>query len=266
MTCAYSAGALEAIHDHYKFRHPHVLIGASGSAGSCAYFVAGQSKVGRQIWCDLLTDGQMISYRKRPILNIDYLVNTVFKKTVPLDHEAVRHSQIQFLIPVINTETGLIRYVSNELDEEADVFKTLIAAKTVPVVAGGPQYIDDMKRHRYIDGDIAQQLNQHTRLAKQYGCDQIVVIDNETDYGLSMKLLLWIYYFFAGAGIRRAIKRGLRDHGRDIQDDERIVTLRPQQPLKMPGLSDKKERVERAYTMGYQDAVNHPRLKALLQS
>ncbi len=262
MTCAYSAGALEAIHDHYGFKTPHVLVGASGSAGNCAYYTAGQSKVGKDVWVDLLTDGQMISWRQWPILNIDYLVNTVFRKRVPLDHRAVAANRLKLLIPTTNAKTGLLHYFSNH-DKDFDIFSVLIAAKTVPIVAGRSVCVDGMCKHQYADGDIGQQLNHYTDLAKHYGCEQTIVIDNEAPYHLGMRALLTLYKTCSGKNMRRAVIRGLGDDSHTIQDDDKTIVLRPSQPLSMSALTDSREKVERAYDMGYADAVHNPRLQKL---
>ena len=263
MTCAYSAGALEAIHDHYGFRTPHVLIGASGSAGNCAYYTSGQSQVGRHVWCDLLTDGQMISYRQWPILNIDYLVNTVFRRLVPLDSYAVKHNPLELLIPTTNVDTGLLHYFSNH-EPDYDVFPVLIAAKTVPVVAGRSVCIDGVCKHRYADGDLAQQLNRHTRLAREYDCEKIVVIDSIVGEELKIKRAIKFYERYAPKAMKRAVERGLADDHNLIHDDESIITIRPTRNLEMGALTDKKTKVERAYDMGYADAVHNPLLQQLL--
>ena len=263
MTCAYSAGALEAILKHHGFATPKVLIGGCGGSGNCAYYAAGQSDVGRHIWTNLLTDGQMISWRRWPVLDLDYLVNKVFRKQVPLNVGKIKtNKHTHFFIPASNTKTGCLRYFSNH-DRDIDVFNVLIAAKTIPLVAGKFHCVQDNCKYSFADGDLAGQLHHHTRLAEDYGCEKIIVIDNQSSYGPGMFLAIHGYFLFAGKALKRALRRGFHDDHATITDTEHIITLRPSQPLKMGALTDKRAKIERAYDMGYQDAVNHPRLKEL---
>jgi predicted patatin/cPLA2 family phospholipase len=47
-------------------------------------------------------------------MNIDYLINEVFKKQDVLDVSNIYNSNIQFFVPVTNSKTGEIKYFNNK--------------------------------------------------------------------------------------------------------------------------------------------------------
>src|ERR1051326_2618384 len=94
MKCAYSVGVILALVEKYHLVKPDMVIGASGSTGTLAYFVAGQYQSIRNIWENLLSNKNFISYlRVRRIMDIDYLIDTVFKKQDILDVNKIKQSR-----------------------------------------------------------------------------------------------------------------------------------------------------------------------------
>ncbi|MFT7507189.1 MAG: putative patatin/cPLA2 family phospholipase [Acidimicrobiales bacterium] len=262
MRCAYSAGALRAIYKHYGFHTPHVLVGASGSAGNCAYFISGQNHVGRTIWCDHLSEGKMISFLKRPFLSVDYLVNTVFREYEPLNVRDIQNSEINLVIPVTNIQTGQIEYVTNKCTD-VDMHQLLIAAKTIPFASGKPTWIKGSSTDKYIDGDIAQELSQHVHATKKYNCDKILVIDNQQASSGLVKFFYLLHTMFMPRNVQRSMRRKIRSSKKDITSSETTIVMKPSQDLQMNGFTDTKEKLEHAYDLGYADACNHPSLQKL---
>lgn len=97
MKCAYSAGALMALVDKYDLTEPHVVIGSSGSAGTVAYFVSKQYEHIKNAWLNLLlTKGFISPWRICNIMDLYYLINTIFKDKAKLDINLLKSTPIKY--------------------------------------------------------------------------------------------------------------------------------------------------------------------------
>jgi len=175
MTCAYSVGSMLALKD-IGITTPAWAIGSSGSTGTLSYYVSGQYHCFRNIWEKLLSVKEFINFRRViRIIDIDYLIDQVFKKLDPLDVEAVKKSPTELLIATTNYKTGLIRYFSNR--ENVDIFEALRASKAMPVVYGKKIVLDG---EFYIDGALVGSIAVNMREALRRGAQKIIVIHNNT--------------------------------------------------------------------------------------
>ena len=111
MSCSYGVGALLALVEKFNFKKPAIAIAGSGSSGTMSYFVAEQYDSIRNIWTNLLSTKKFINpFRITKIIDIDYLIDEVFKKQDALDEEKIYNSKITYLIPATNVDTGEIEY------------------------------------------------------------------------------------------------------------------------------------------------------------
>ena len=85
MKCAYSAGALVALGEKLHITTPDILIAASGGVGNSFYYLAGQYADIRKAWSRYLPSRDFIRYFPFPNIRIDYLIDEVFKRLLPLD-------------------------------------------------------------------------------------------------------------------------------------------------------------------------------------
>ena len=93
MTCSYGAGSILALAEKYNLEKPDIVIAGSGNAGTLAYFVAQQYDSIFNIWSNLLATKKFIDLgRILKIIDIDYLIDEVFKKQAPIDEERVYSS------------------------------------------------------------------------------------------------------------------------------------------------------------------------------
>ena len=99
MSCSYSVGAIFGLMEKFNLIKPDIVIGSSGSTGTLAYYVAGQYNSIKNIWENLLSTDEFISFsRFKKIIDIDYLIDNIFKKQDKLDTDAIYQSKINFLI------------------------------------------------------------------------------------------------------------------------------------------------------------------------
>ena len=68
------------------------------------------------------------------IIDIDYLIDVVFKRQQPLDVKRLRESGMVFNVGTTSRDTGAVTYFSNK--DTVDFFDMLRASKAMPVAYG----------------------------------------------------------------------------------------------------------------------------------
>ena len=107
MRGAWAAGVLGFLHERGR-RQYDLVYAASSGALSAAYFVAGMRKPGLAIWhelaCKVVRKTNFL--RRKPIIDLAYLVDHVFRKHVPLSVEALQKAPTRFYIVLTDCLTG----------------------------------------------------------------------------------------------------------------------------------------------------------------
>src|ERR1700690_2672994 len=104
MRSAHGAGFLCALGTMLNITSPDVIVGTSGNAANSFYFIAGQYDFLKAAWTggNLSTSKFISLLRPTRVIDIDYLIDIVFKKELPLDTEALAHSPIEYYVPLTN--------------------------------------------------------------------------------------------------------------------------------------------------------------------
>src|SRR3989338_10270539 len=101
MRSAHGAGFLYALATQLGLTAPDVMVGSSGDAGNVLYFSAGQYESLKRIWTELLSTPKFISpLRFWRVMDINYLVDTVFKEQERLDTDALGLSAIRWFVSI----------------------------------------------------------------------------------------------------------------------------------------------------------------------
>ncbi len=141
-SCSYSGGALSALAQEQGLVRPDFMIAASGSAGSALYYLTGQYECIHRTWTQHICSPRFLSFRRmRKMMDIDYLVDTIIRKTEPLDLDKLAGVHTRFFIGVKNAATGKGRYISCR--EQLDIHEVLRAAKALPFFYGRKVKIGD---------------------------------------------------------------------------------------------------------------------------
>lgn len=167
---------------------PHVIAG-SWSAGTAAYFVAQQYDDMVWIWKDKLSTKDFINpYRISKVLDIDYLIDVVFKEQIPLDVDALLSSSIIFEIPVTNADSAVVDFKSPDVE---DIFELMRATKAVPWAYG--RSVELVDGHRYIDGSNSSWYELWLDRMMGLWYDAIIVVNNGVLMSdTAMKLYTWM--------------------------------------------------------------------------
>jgi predicted patatin/cPLA2 family phospholipase len=107
------------------------------------------------------------------VLDIDYLVDTVFKKTFPLDLMGLRSSKVEVVVPAVTYESGEVAYFSSK-DASLDWFEVLRAAKALPLVYNKKIKIGD--KH-YFDTPASSSWSLHIEKALAMGATHFLIVD-----------------------------------------------------------------------------------------
>ncbi|MCO6185225.1 patatin-like phospholipase family protein [Rhizobium sp. L1K21] len=129
------------------------MVGASASAGNVVYYLAmGDHHPGKEMWTTLLTDPRFMNfkgvgdlYRDQPLYDLDFMVETIFKKETPIDQSKVKHHKIQCFLPVQDSESEQIVYFTNRPVsddtrrdlrevEKLDLYEVIKAASAAPLI------------------------------------------------------------------------------------------------------------------------------------
>jgi predicted patatin/cPLA2 family phospholipase len=267
MRCAYGAGALLAIAEQYKIAEPDILIAASGSAGNSAYYLSEQWDSAANIWIQGVTSPKFISFRRRRILDVDYLIDEVFRKQHPFDIEKIKSKKTKWLLPVTRVRDGATVYLVPKRTEE--VYEYLRAAKAIPIVYGKTVTIDG---EEYIDGDFGSDTEDLERKALALGAKDIIVIENSPPEffrktkRINMNAIRIVEKLRRDAGMLRAVERELVEKAPVIAPKGYdIIRIAPSKNLHIATSEKSKLKVRTAFNLGYADARDNKELQKLLQ-
>jgi len=169
MRGAWAAGVLAFLHEQGR-RQYDLVYAASSGACSAAYFVAGMWEPGLTIWREHASKvvRKANFLRHKPIIDLAYLVDHVFRQHVPLSVEALQKAPTRFFIVLTDCQTGEPVYF-HARDER--VFAALRATSSMALATRGFDYVDGQP---FADGGVADPIP--IQRALQDGATDITVV------------------------------------------------------------------------------------------
>lgn len=169
MRGAWAAGVLAYLQER-GWRQFDLVYAASSGACSAAYFVADMLEPGLAIWRDLAFKVVHKSnfLRRKPIIDLAYLVDHVMRKRVPLSVAALQRAPTQFFIVLTDCETAEPVYF-HACDDR--VFAALRATSSMALATRGFDFVDGRP---YADGGVADAIP--IRKAIRDGATDITVV------------------------------------------------------------------------------------------
>ena len=169
MRGAWAAGVLAYLQECGK-RQYDLVYAASSGACSAAYFVADMWEPGLAIWrelaCNVVRKSNFL--RRKPIIDLAYLVDYVIRKRVPLSVELLQKMPTRFFIVLTDCHTGEPVYF-HACDDR--VFAALRATSSMPLATRGFDYVDGQP---FADGGVADPIP--LKRAIQDGATDITVV------------------------------------------------------------------------------------------
>src|ERR1041385_3131222 len=178
MRGAWAAGVLAFLHERGQ-RQFDLVYAASSGACSAAYFVAGMWEPGLTIWreyaCQVVRKTNFL--RRKPVLDLAYLVDYIFKQRFPLSVAAIQQPPTRFYIVLTDCRTGQPVYF-HARDER--IFDALRATSSMALATRGFDYVDG---HPYADGGVSDPIP--IRRALDDGATEItLVLTHSADFRL----------------------------------------------------------------------------------
>ena len=266
MRCAYGVGVLTALVEEYSVTKPDILIAASGSAGGAAYYLSGQYRETISAWLSLLPSKRLISFRRRRVLDVDYLVDEIFKKRHPFDFEALAATKTLLIFAATRAKDGKTIYLKVPRDKR--IYEYLRAAKAVPIVYGKRVVIG---KSEYIDGDFGSDTEDLVEKAFSLGAQDVVVVENSPleflrkEKRMTMRALRTIERWEKNAGMLQAVKRELTEKvPMKAPKGCTLVRIAPLKDLRIGTLENKTLKLRTVFNVGYADARDNKGLQRLL--
>lgn len=263
MTCSYTAGYLGALAKEHGFTNPDIVLAGSGSAGTASYFVARQYDDVTSIWSDLLSTKDFIDpLRVERIIDIDYLIDTVFKKEKPLQEENIHRSVIKFFIAATNSVTGKVEYFSNK--DELDWFEVMRATKALPIVFNK---CIEINGKTYCDSLLSSYEGLNILKAAQMGATHILVISTDSQHKLFEAIGYDLWLDTRGKTFRTNQQKLERKIAK-IKLPKRISLFMavPEEKLAVGSLDNNQDDLRAAIQAGYTECKNSEGLRAFLGS
>ena len=254
MRSAHGAGFLYALSLDLGITNPDFVVGSSGDSANILSYAAqnkNQSEALKTVWTKLLSTSKFISLlRFWQIMNVDYLIDTVFKKEVSIGLDALQKSSMEYYIAVVDAVSGKPMYLSRE--DNIDPFEILRAANALPILYGKTV---TLRYGDFIDGKIGQTVQDHIEFALFKGATRILLIDDSPERTFFRKIVIWLYAYTCTPALRKAVLRDLR-----TKTNPRVpvgVQLLYVQAKHLPLLIGKnKKKLQQTFEIGRQDALN----------
>jgi predicted patatin/cPLA2 family phospholipase len=251
MRSSHGAGFLYALAIQLGITQPDIMIGSSGDAGNVLYYSANQPEQMKRIWTEILWTSKFVSFwRFWRIMDVDYLIDTVFRQLEPLDVEKLQTTPIQWFVPVSDFDTGKTRYIG--ASDDVDPFELLRAAKAIPILFGKKV---PLAHGRYIDGELGPILQDHLEYALSRGARNIVIVNHCVGWTRDNSIAVRLYAHLTPPGMRDAI---IRDITHDVTaysaPHAKILLVSPQN-LPCNSATHKKEKIRATFDRGVADAL-----------
>ena len=272
LRASYVVGVVKALIENFHITSVDIAVATSGSAGTLAYYVTRQFDSITNAWTNLLSTWKFLSLRNlllgKPLLNIDYLVDVVFKQQDRLDIEALRAQPTKLFIPVTNYRTGEAKYFSNH--DDVDFFEVLRATKAAELSYGRPVKIGEQE---YIDGALTVPIGI-TKAIDAGATDIIVISPNPKGFIRSRSLLERSATGLLGRGFPKGLRQTIEKHPhtynsildiikREMELNERnIILIQPESTIATGTLGNSRKNLMLTIEQGYADACRYEELNS----
>lgn len=250
MKCAYAAGALVALAEKLDVTKPDIFVSASGSVGAMFYYLAEQYADIAKVWLRYIPSPEIVGVFP-PRLRLDYVVDTILRRDLPLEHQILKTTPTRWFVPVTNLATGHTEYATNDMWFEP--YEIMRAAKAIPFLYGGAVRLGSKQ---FIDGDVSMNVADLIRKARKEGATKIIVLANATAMPPLTYLFTYLAALFSPPMIRELVLKDIRrDEWDHLPGDVDILVVSPSYPLPTGIFTRVRRKVAEAYQMGNDDLL-----------
>lgn len=266
MQCAFGAGALIALGEYYTMQEPDFLVAPSGAAATAAYFVSGQYDKVSLMWMSYASDPKFISLRRRPVVDIDYLITDVLMQRAPLDLKRFNQSDTKLLFPVTRARDGALVYL--RAAHTKAIYTQIHATLAAPYIYGRKVVI---RGESYMDGFFGASIHDYIEHVVSLGAEDVIVLASSSqEYrGVTKAFLKSVVTYGRQLGIDPAVVRATEHEMKQKKQYEppagvRVAVVVPPKKLALSLLGGTKFNYRKVFNDGYESVVKSKDIAALL--
>jgi predicted patatin/cPLA2 family phospholipase len=171
----FSSGMVLALHELGLLNSFDAVYGSSAGAISGGWFVSGGAAHGIPGWWQPGVMRRITNLpralRGRPVVDIEYTINTIYQSIVPMDWAAVLASPVPLHPLATDVVTGESVDLRPFITDDATLRLALRATACLPLLSGPPV---ELAGRRFVDGGLAEPLAFRT--AMRAGATDILVL------------------------------------------------------------------------------------------
>ena len=171
----YSSGMVMALEELGLTRCFDSVYGSSAGALNGAWLLSGRALSGMRGWWDPEIMKRVINpwrlLRGGPVVDTDYLVNTVYRELTPMDFPAILANPVTYHPLATDADTGDSVDLRQYIHRVEDLQAALRATTCLPVLAGSPIRLGG---RRFVDAGVAEPLPFRTALSQ--GSTHVLVL------------------------------------------------------------------------------------------
>lgn len=254
MRGVFTSGVLDCFLDH-DITFPYC---ASVSAGACngLSYMSKQRGRAKKSNIDLLQKyryiGMKYLWTQHSILDREFLYDKLPHELLPFDYAACFANPMEFEMAVTNCLTGKAEYLTDR-SSETRLIQIAKATSSLPYVC--PVVWVDHKP--MLDGGIVDSIPVERAMAKGYALNVAVLTRNRgyRDTGRDIKNPPYIYRRFPRLRLalskRHALYNRQLELVENLEDEGRLLAIRPKRPLEVGRLESNIDRLTALYEEGY---------------
>lgn len=254
MRGVFTSGVLDCFLDH-DITFPYC---ASVSAGACngLSYMSKQRGRAKKSNIDLLQKyryiGMKYLWTQHSILDREFLYDKLPHELLPFDYAACFANPMEFEMAVTNCLTGKAEYLTDR-SSETRLIQIAKATSSLPYVC--PVVWVDHKP--MLDGGIVDSIPVERAMAKGYALNVAVLTRNRgyRDTGRDIKNPPYIYRRFPRLRLalskRHALYNQQLELVENLEDEGRLLAIRPKRPLEVGRLESNIDRLTALYEEGY---------------
>ncbi|HAH04143.1 MAG: hypothetical protein UV78_C0030G0011 [Parcubacteria group bacterium GW2011_GWA2_43_17] len=225
MKVAFTAGALIELAKNFGVTNFDVLIGASSSAPTLTYFYTGQYGAISQMWTKELNTRLFLNklnlFSGRPIFNLDYLVDEIFRRRYPVDLAKLINQPGDLFIPFYDYQNQKIVYYHNHEKNGFDIWESMKATMTINH-HHLPERVSPMSH--YVDPELVSPFVYQKAIDLGVTHFLIINADKKQDWSVQQRLGFWLFRIFQTRHFPAEIKGLLKNHLKIIRANQQDFT------------------------------------------
>jgi len=213
MKAAFAAGAVYELAKNFGIERFDIVMGMSASAPTATYFTTGQYEDILNIWQNELGNPLFVKkinvFKGKPIFNIDFLINDIFKVRHPLEQDKLNRASTKLYIPVYNYQKNRLEFFNNL---QAEVNLDIWQAMKATMIIHNQHLFQKDEFKPYIDPAIASPLVYERALSE--GATHFIVIYNS--HGIDWNFRKWLgfqlFKLLQSRNFPKEVKEKLKNH------------------------------------------------------